>query len=83
MNKAKCKEVLQNLHTHGDFGKYKNEGDILEALSYAIDVLDRVEVSKIHRVICGDVPWSVDDCELADALAKSLKQFILGEKTQK
>lgn len=44
----------------------KARTDTLKALNL------KVNETKLHNVICGDVPWSIDDCEQASQITKAI-----------
>jgi len=40
------------------------------------------EIDKIHKLICGDLPHSIDDCEWADKIAEHLIDNGIGTKSR-
>jgi len=51
--------------------------DIKNFISDTIDEVESkqlqpIDEGELHKMICGDVPWSIDDCEQANKIVKAI-----------
>ena len=75
-NYDKHMKIIQELHTHGDFEKYPNEGEVLETLSFVADTLETLRDIESSGVLGEekDETYDRDRSPLADG-------FLAGHNT--
>jgi len=72
----------KRLSLHERFDKFFIEPkfDVVKIDRLVKIVNEYIDEVPIHTCICGDVSWSIDDCEQADKIVKAIRKMLKGEK---